>query len=276
MQSITVIILAKNEQQMLENCLRTVKWADQILVLDNGSTDETARIAEDFGARVISFSHSSFARLRNEPLKHIETDWVFYLDPDERVTPTLAKEILVNLETDQADILSFNRKNICYGQVFEHGGWENDVVTRAFKKTALQEWQGDIHESPVYEGRQILLHTPLIHLTHRNTTDGLKKTVQWTAIEARLLYEAGVSKVSFLTLVRKGLMEFLRRAVFKKGYKDGLPGLIEAVVQGINRVLVYIQVWELQQEPDLEDQYRQHELKITRQWSQADLDQFVN
>lgn len=276
MKSITIIILAKNEQEMLANCLQTVKWADHVLVVDNGSTDQTAQIAENFGAQVIGFSHSSFARLRNEPLKHVDSDWVLYLDPDERITPTLAKEILVHLETGQADALAFNRKNICYGTEFEHGGWADDQVTRAFKTAALEEWQGDIHESPVFQGQVKELHTPLLHLTHRNTTDGLKKTIQWTAIEARLLAEADAPKVNFFTLIRKGVMEFLRRAVFKKGYKDGMPGMIEALVQSINRILVYIQLWELQQDPSLTDQYRQYELKITKQWTETDLDQLIS
>lgn len=273
-QTITAVLLAKNEEQMLPLCLKTLDWVDHILVIDNGSQDNTAQVAADYGAQVIGFSHSSFARLRNEALKHVDTDWLLYIDPDERITPTLAKEILVHLETDDADVLSFNRTNICYGTEFNHGGWEEDKVTRAFKTTKLEKWEGKVHESPVYEGRHQLLHTPLIHLTHRNTTDGLKKTIQWTAIEAQLLHKAGVAPVTLFTLIRKGGMEFFRRAILRQGYKDGMPGLVEAVVQGINKVLVYIQLWELQQSPSLEDKYRQYEVEITRQWQEEDLSSF--
>ena len=272
-QTITAAILAKNEEKMLTNCLETLTWADHILVIDNGSTDNTAQVAEDYGCQVIGFSHSSFARLRNEALKHVNTDWIIYIDPDERITPTLAKEILVHLETDQADVLTFNRKNICYGHQFNYGGWDKDQVTRAFKRDHLEEWQGKVHESSIWEGKEQTLHTPLVHLTHRNTQDGLKKTTEWTKMEAELLYEAQAPAVNFLTLIRKGGMEFLRRAVFKQGYKDGLPGMIEALVQGMNKVFVYIQLWELQQNPDLQEQYRQHELEIIKKWQQADVDQ---
>jgi (heptosyl)LPS beta-1,4-glucosyltransferase len=269
--TITAIVLAKNEEEMLANCLDTLAWTDHIVVINNGSTDHTADIAQNHGAQVIHFEHSSFARLRNEALKHVDSDWLFYIDPDERVTPTLAKEIMVQMETSQAPAFTLRRKNIHYGVEFKHGGWDQDQVTRIFRRSQFQTWQGKIHESPAYQGQSVLLHTPLIHLTHRNTANGLKKSSQWTKMEAELLVEAGAAPVNFLTLVRKGGMEFLRRAIFKQGYKDGFPGVVEAVIQAINKILVYIQVWELQQTPSLPEQYRQHELKIVRQWRDTDL-----
>ena len=272
-QKITAIIIAKNEESVLANCLETLAWVNKVIVIDNGSTDTTAQIAESFGAKVIHFEHSSFARLRNEALKQVETGWLIYIDSDERVTPILAKEILVHIETSGADVLSMKRHNICYGQNFNHGGWENDVVTRVFTKKSLKKWQGKVHETPIYKGKEIKLRTPLIHLTHRNTTQGLNKTIQWTKIEAELLFKANSSKVNFFTLIRKGFMEFFRRAIIKQGYKDGLAGLIESMVQGINKVLVYIQLWELQQTPSLEEQYRRHEIEIMKEWEHEDISQ---
>ncbi len=263
---ISAIIIAKNEEEMLANCVAGLSWVDQILVIDNGSIDQTAKVAEKLGCKVIAFEHSSFARIRNEALKHIDTDWLFYIDADERVTPTLAKEILVNIETGTAEVMSLSRKNICYGVEFKHGGWELDRVTRIFHKDEIKQWQGKVHETPEYEGKEIVLHTPLIHLTHRSTKLNLIKSASWTNIEAQLLHKAGIPPVNFFTLIRKGLMEFIRRAITQKGYKDGLAGLIEALVQGINKVLIYIQVWELQQIPPLDEQYRKHEIEIKKQW----------
>ncbi len=272
--SLTAVILAKNEEEMISNCLETLSWVDHLLVINNGSTDATAEIAENFGAQVVHFEHSSFARLRNEALKHLDSDWVMYIDPDERIVPTLAKEIMVRLETEEADALIFNRKNICYGQEFNYGGWEQDKVTRVFRTKKLKHWQGRVHETAVFEGEALELKTPLIHLTHRSTTDNLKKTIKWTKIEAEELFKADAAPVNFFTLIRKGLMEFIRRAFIKKGYKDGLAGMIEALVQGINKILIYIQVWELQQNPSLEEQYRQHELDVVKKWQQEDINQW--
>ena len=273
-QKVTVVIIAKNEELSLEYCLKTVGWADQILVIDNGSTDKTVQIAEDAGAKVIHFAHSSFARLRNEGLSHVDTEWLFYLDADERVTPTLAKEILVHIETNDAPVMAMKRKNICYGQEFKNGGWEDDEVTRVFRKDVLQKWEGRVHESPVYEGSKFTLHSPLVHLTHINTIQGLYKTISWTPIEAELLFKSNIAPVTFLTILRKGFMEFFRRAIFKKGYRDGLPGLIEALVQAINKFLIYIQIWELQRTTSLPDAYRKHEIEIAKLWDQEDIKEF--
>lgn len=264
--SITAIILARNEEAMIEACIRSLNWCREILVIDDSSTDATVQKAEKLGARVLSFSHPSFARKRNEALKHARGEWVLYIDADERVTPTLAKEILVMIETTDASAMKMPRENYLYGYRFEYGGWENDWVTRVFRKASLEGWTGEIHESPQVAGETVALHSPLLHLTHRSTEDNLRKSADWTKIEAELLYKAGEPPVRFFTLLRKGGMEFLRRAFFKKGYKDGLPGLIEALVQGINRAVVYIQVWELQQKPPLPDRYLEHDARLKQAW----------
>lgn len=265
-QSITAIIIAKNEAEMIVNCINTLSWCDEVLVIDSASTDETAKLAEKVGARVIGFSHRSMAKSRNEALKKVKTEWVFYVDADERVTPTLAKEIMVHLETSQAVALSMFRQNVHYGKIMLHGGWNQDQVTRVFKKSHFVEWFGDIHESPSFDGSEIKLNSPLIHLTHRNTQDGLKKTIAWTKIEADLLAKSDIKAVNLLTILRKGVMEFIRRSIIKGGRKDGVEGWIEALVQGINRMLVYVQVWEKQQHPSLEKSYQLIEQQISKMW----------
>lgn len=178
--TITAVIIAKNEEQMIDVCIETLRWCDEILVIDNGSTDATAKKAEALGARVISFSSHSFARVREEALKHTETDWILYIDADERVTPILAKEIAVQIETGAAVAISMKRKNYFLGHPFSYGGWQHDVVTRAFKASALSGWKGEIHESPVWSGDEVVLQSFLLHFTHRSVVDNLKKSAEWT------------------------------------------------------------------------------------------------
>lgn len=264
--NITAVIIAKNEAATIVNCLNTLSWCDEILVIDSGSSDDTAKIAEKAGARVLSFSYKSMAKMRNSALKRVKTKWVFYIDADERVTPNLAKEIMVHLETAQASALTLSRQNIHYGQIMTRGGWESDLVTRVFSVESFQEWFGDIHESPKFKGESILLKSPLVHLTHRNTLDGLHKTISWTPIEAELLAKSDIQPVKVATILRKGIMEFLRRGFFKAGFKDGQEGMVEAIVQGINRMLIYIQVWEKQQSQPLEKKYQNFEEKIAQMW----------
>ena len=264
--SITAVIIAKDEAKMIINCIDTLNWCDEVLVVDCASSDDTAKLAETAGVRVVGFSHKSMAKTRNEALKMDKTDWVLYVDADERIAPTLAKEILVQLETSNAVALKFPRQNVHYGRIMLHGGWNQDYVTRAFEKSKFIQWYGDIHESPKFKGEEVELNSPLIHLTHRNTLDGLKKTISWTPIEAELLSKANTKPVNLGTLLRKGMMEFLRRGILKQGYKDGAEGWIEALVQGINRILVYIQLWEHQRSPSLDETYQQIEQKISRMW----------
>jgi glycosyltransferase involved in cell wall biosynthesis len=266
--NITAIVLAKNEVEMISNCIETLRWCDEVIVIDSGSTDDTAAIAENAGARVVRHKSDSFAQLRDLGLRHVKTDWVIYIDADERVTPRLYQEIAVNIETENADVLQMFRENICYGQVLRHGGWQNDMVTRIFRKSALKGWHGVIHESPEFEGSVKQLHTPLIHLTHRSTQDNLRKSADWTIKEAELLAESDIDPVTLSTLLRKGIMEFIRRAYLKGGRKDGMAGIVESIVQGMNRVMVYIQVWELQQKPSIKDVYQKTERQIADQWKQ--------
>ena len=266
--TITAIILTKNEADMIGACIQTLQWCNEIIVIDDGSTDETVKIAESKGVQVITFKHSSFARRREEGLKRAKTDWIVYIDADERVIPTLAKEIVVMAETGVATALTLSRSNIYFGQALTYGGWGNDLVTRAFERTKLKGWRGDIHESAEFEGESQLLKTPLVHLTHRDTVSGLYKTASWTPMEAVALHESGIAPVTFWTLMRKGGMEFVRRAIIKQGYKDGMVGLVESTIQAINRILVYIQVWERQQKPPIAQKYKKIEQEIQQLWQQ--------
>jgi len=271
--SITAIILVKNEELMLANCIETLRWCTQIIIVDTGSSDQSVNIAESLGAKVLHCSAQSFAEKRNFPLSHVTTDWVFYIDADERVVPQLAREVLVQIETTTSNALSMHRLNMMYGKFFHFGGWEKEFVNRIFRKTALTSWTGDIHETPVFEGTVTQLHTSLFHLTHRNTTDGLLKTLSWTPIEAKLLFEGNTSPVTGWTLLRKTAMEFIRRAFLKNGRKDGMEGLIEAGIQAMNRYLVYVQLWELQQQPSLAEKYHAKELEYMKMWKKTKLEE---
>ncbi|MDQ5951203.1 MAG: hypothetical protein QG639_480, partial [Patescibacteria group bacterium] len=212
--SITAVIISKNEEDMIVSCLDCLQWCDEILVIDNGSTDSTADLAEKKGAKVVSFKHSSFSRVRSEALKIVGTDGLVYIDADERVTPELAKEIQVQLETSDNVALAFCRTNYFFGEKFEFGGWQNDVVTRAFKKSALSGWKGTIHETPTFTGSAKTLSFPLIHFSHRNVISGLYKTASWTPMEAELFIKANEPPVTFGKILKKGVSEFINRAYF--------------------------------------------------------------
>lgn len=265
MTTITAIVIAKNEEAMLANCLETLKWCDEVLVVDHYSADATVGIAERAGARVVQ-AEGSFAQLRNEGLARSKTDWLLYIDADERVTPSLADEIKTVMHDTTHAAYSVGRNNILYGHVLAHGGWQNDRVVRLFQRAALKKWAGEVHEHAEIEGTTGELKEALVHLTHRSVASSLMKSREWTPIEAHLLFEAGIPAVTGKTLIRKAVMEAWRRIIVKGGYRDGVVGWVEGLTQAMNRLLVYMQVWELQQKPPIADRYQRYEQSIADLW----------
>lgn len=266
--TVSAIVIARNEAEMISNCLDTLTWCDEVVVIDNQSIDHTAEIAERWGARILKGS-GDFATLRNLGLQKCKADWLLYIDADERVIPTLAKEIRTVIVDTTHNAFRLSRSNVLYGHLLTHGGWQNDKVVRLFRRESLVKWEGEVHEHAVSEGTTGELKTQLLHLTHRSIVDGLHKSSQWTPVEAKLLYEAGIPKVKATTIIRKGVMEVWRRIVKQKGYQDGVVGWVEALVQGINRMLVYMQVWELQQKPSIPERYQKYETQVSRLWKQG-------
>ena len=138
---ISAIVLAKNEALRIGACLEALVWAGERIVIDNGSTDDTAKIAKKFGARVINSSEKSFAERRNIGLREAKGDWIFYVDADETVTPELTREIQ-NITPGFA-AYQIRRKNYYLGKPWPH----EEKMLRLFQKAALKEWYGELHES---------------------------------------------------------------------------------------------------------------------------------
>lgn len=267
--SITAVILTKNEEPMIANCLETLGWCDQILVFDTGSTDRTPQIAEQMGCTVVKGKSGSFADWRNAAAKHVTTEWLFYIDADERTTPQLAKAIMSRIQRPDFDAYRLRRNNIMWGRWFQFGGWNTDSLLRLVRKARLQAWVGDVHEHAEVVGRVGEIEEPLVHLTHRSLYDGLRKSVEWTDIEAHLFLEANHPRVGPLRLVKIIVFDFFHRLIIKQAWKDGAEGVIEAMIQTMNRFLVYTRLWELQQKPSIPERYQRIESEITKQWQDA-------
>ena len=130
--TITAIIIARNEETMIANCIDTLSWASTVLVLDTGSHDRTTELAKRAGAEVINAKGNNFSEWRNEAAKKVKTDWMFYIDADERVTPALAKAIQGRLRRPEFDAYTITRNNIHYGKWMQYGGWQYDSLLPIF------------------------------------------------------------------------------------------------------------------------------------------------
>jgi (heptosyl)LPS beta-1,4-glucosyltransferase len=264
--SISALIIVRNEEDMIANCIETLRWANEVIVLDTGSTDRTRELAKHAGARVEQAHGKNFADWRNEIAEHATSTWLFYVDADERVTPQLAQMIQNRIHRTEIDAYTVRRHNIHYGRWMQFGGWQNDQLLRIMKKSQLKSWVGEVHEHAEIVGRVDSLEEPLIHLTHRSMYDGLKKSVEWTDTEAKLFLDAGHPPITPLRLIKIVTFDFLNRMIFKKAWKDGTEGTLEAMIQTMNRFLVYVRLWELQQKPPISQRYDRIEQEIQKQW----------
>ena len=244
---ISVIIIAKNEEKMIEDCLKSINnWANEIVVIDSGSTDKTLDICRRYNCEIFKTSEAGFSSRRNLGKEKSSFDWIFYLDADERMTNALKKEITDTI--DNAKFLAYviPRRNFYLGKEVRFGGSYPDYVKRLFKKDKLKEWVGKLHEEPLFEGELGYLKEPMIHITHRDLSSMVDKTSNWSKIEADLLYKANHPPVVGWRILRIMFAEFWYRIVKLKGWRDGTVGWIEAIFQVFSRFITYARLWEMQ------------------------------
>lgn len=247
---LSVIILTHNNQADLKECLGSVAGADEIVVIDDGSADNTVNIARKAGARVFTNQLVSFAEQRNFGIRQAAYPWVLFIDSDEKVAPELMKEIKAVIGSTVNSAFRLKRANHFFGRRVRHGGFWPDWQTRLFKKSDFQRFTGTIHESPHWTGNLGSLSHPLIHYSHKNMEAILTKSAAWTKLEAREFIKAGHPPVTWWRLVKVMVWEFCFRYFKHFGFLDGFIGLVEALVQSMNRFFVYVQIWEIQKNED--------------------------
>jgi len=245
---ISVVIPTKNEERMIKDCLASVKWADEIVVIDDYSQDKTREIAKKFGARVFLHRWQGFSQQKNYGFRKTKGEWVLFLDADERVTPELKTEILQIIKSPQVSFVGYKmpRLNNLLGQDMHFGGWYPDYQTRLVKREKFKGWRGKLHEQLLINGRVGRLKSHLYHLTHRSLSAMIEKTQRWSKIEAELLEKAGHPPVTWWRILRIMLTEFWQRGVKKQGWRDGTVGWIEIFFQMFSRFFTYARLWEKQ------------------------------
>ena len=256
---ISAIIIARNEEEDLPDCLKSMSWVDELIVIENGSTDKTLEIAKKYKAIIFHYlkpaDEGNFADIRNFAAQKAGGEWLLYIDADERVTTELRKEILstIGLTVQQSNgsssgfaAYAIPRKNILLGHEMSYGGWAPDYVLRLIKKDKLVAWEGKLHEQPKIKGNVGKLENRLTHITHTSITEMVAKTNKWSGIEAKLLYDSGHPPMNILRFFSAGFREFWYRAVRKLGFLDGTVGWIEIIYQVYSRLITYAKLWEIQ------------------------------
>lgn len=245
---ISGIVLVKNEEGLINDCLESLSWVDEIIVIDNGGTDKTVEIAKSKGAKIFKSLKGSFSDRRNLGAKKASGEWLLYVDVDERITPLLKKEIEETTKSGTFPAYAISRRNILLGHEMRWGGWWPDYVLRLIRKDALVAWEGSLHEQPKIKGEVGKLKNPLTHFSHRSLAEMVEKTNEWSVIEARLLFESHHPKMVWWRFISVAAREFWYRGIVKLGFLDGVVGVIEIIYQMFSRMITYAKLWEMQNE----------------------------
>jgi len=227
MPQLSVAILARDNEAEIADCLASVAWADErIVILDSRSGDRTAAIAKALGARVVVHQFEDFARQREFGLSLPQGEWLFYVDSDERGTPALGEEIRQVIQDTERVGWWVPRRNFIWGQEIRHGGWYPDYQLRLLKLGhARYDLAREVHEVVRLDGQEGYLQEPLIHHNYRTFHQFVLKQHQYLEYEASILRKRGVRPKPW-TYASQPLREFWRRYVTLKGYRDGVCGLI--------------------------------------------------
>lgn len=247
MSTISAIVIAKNEEAMIADCLDSLSFCEEIIVVDGGSQDRTVEIAQRVGAKVFKHETNDFSEMRNAGLQKAMGEWVLYVDADERVSKELQKEIthLITF-SGRANIVNtyfLRRKNFYFGN-YEWPYIER--IERLFRKDALKGWKGKLHESPIVDGEIGQLDGFLLHYTHRDLSSMLAKTIEWSEIEAELRFKAGHPPMTWWRFLRVMATAFFDSYIRQRGWKSGTVGLIESIYQSFSMFVTYARLWEMQ------------------------------
>jgi len=226
---ISVVIITKNEAHAIADCLRSVAWADEIIVVDSGSSDDTIKICEQFGAKVtVTDNWPGFGEQKNRALALATKTWVLSLDADERVTPELQKEILQAIKGNAEASYRMPRSSSYCGQFIRHSGWSPDYVTRLFRLGHAKFSNDLVHERLLSEDATLTLTSPLLHISYINLDEVLDKVNRYSTAGAVMSFARG-KKATLGTAIRHGIWAFIRTYFIRLGFLDGKMGFILAI-----------------------------------------------
>lgn len=247
MNTLSVIIITKDEADDIRRCLESIKWADEIIVLDSGSTDDTVNICREYTDKVFITDWLGFGIQKNRALSKATGDWVLSIDADEEVSVELAKEIKKAI--DQNDFIAYNCRRISEycGRKIKYGDWRSDNVVRLFKRDQGKFSDRIVHEKLIIDGSVGKLKNILHHYPFKNLTEVLNKLNSYSSATAQLYFENG-KKISTLSALLHGFWAFFRGYILRAGLLDGREGFALALSNGLGTFYRYMKLIYLYRE----------------------------
>ncbi len=243
---LSVVISAYNEEVRIEDCLKSASFAQEIIVVNNSSTDKTLEIAKKYTDKIFTRSNNSMLNInKNFGFSKARGEWILCLDADERITPELQKEILSTINNQQLTINGYwiPRKNIMFGKWIEHTGWYPDYQLRLFRREKGRFEEKHVHEMVKVEGEIGHLKNDMLHYHYSTIQQFLNKLNIYITNEADQLIKKGY-KFKWQDAIRFPAEEFLSRFFAREGYKDGLHGLMLSMLMSFYHLLVVAVIWE--------------------------------
>lgn len=243
---ITVVVSTYNRSKSLARTLKSVKdLADEMVVVDNESTDDTAQVAKNLGARVYSRPNNSMLNVnKNFGISKATGDWILYLDDDEEIPAELSQEIKKSLKDNEIAGFWISRKNIIFGKWITHGIWWPDRQLRLFRKGMGTYPEKHVHEYIAVSGPSRKLEHSFLHYNYDSLNQYLAKMQDiYTGSEVEKLVATGY-RVDWRDAIRFPVSDFLKLYFAQSGYKDGLHGLVLASLQGFYSFLIFVKLWE--------------------------------
>ena len=246
---LTVLIPTYNEEENIRDCLESVKWADEILIVDSYSNDRTLEIARQYTDRIIQHEYINSATQKNWAIPQSKYEWVLIVDSDERVNEDLKNEIEKALLQKPNDINGYYipRKNFFLGKEIKHCGWEfeHDLNLRLFRRNSGRYEDKEVHADIIINGKTGRIKSPFLHYSYRSIDQYLKKLERYTNWGA-LDVARGDKKVGWHQFILRPVGTFVKMFILKRGFLDGIHGLILSLFSSYYVYIKYVKAWEIQ------------------------------
>jgi len=237
-KQLSVTIITLNEERRIEKCIKSVSFADEIIVVDSGSRDQTIEIAENAGARVIHQEWLGYGRQKQFAVEQAANEWVLCLDADEWLSPELSKSIHSVLEHPEFSAYQFPRRNRFMGRWLRHGEGYPDWSLRLFDRNHAHWSEDEVHEKVVPDGETGKVSGDLMHESEETLKQYLAKQDSYTTLQARRLRGEG-KESSIIKMVLSPIVRFIKFYLIRRGFLDGAPGLVHILIGCHNSSMKY-------------------------------------
>jgi len=243
---LTVTVITLNEEKDLRRCLESVRdLADEIVVVDSGSTDKTVEIAKKYGAKVYHRDFDNYSNQKNYAVKKATGDWILSMDADEEIPPKLSKEIREAIGSDEFVAFNMPRRNIILGKFIKYSRWQPEFerhVVWLFRK-GKGKWVGDVHETVVLDGDVGRLKNAKVHYQYETVNEFMNMMNKYSELDAEQRIKNGL-KFSFFRLIFDPVYNFLVRFFYRLGFLDRWRGFVLSYLMAVYHLELWIKVWE--------------------------------